>query len=63
MTSNDVAQTIPWIYVTLDNRHADHQTPMVEMKSMISNQLISIYINLVYNFIYVSPKTIKISSM
>jgi hypothetical protein len=50
---------MPQIYVTLDNRQANHQASMVEMECMISNHLVSILIDPGSNLSNVSPQTIE----
>jgi hypothetical protein len=41
-TVNDVARSVPQIYVALDNNQADHQALVVEIEGMISNHLVSV---------------------
>jgi hypothetical protein len=49
---------MPWIYESLENKQADHQASVVEMKCMISNPLVSILIEPGSNLIYVAPQTV-----
>jgi hypothetical protein len=56
---NDVARSMPQIYVALDNTQADHQASVVEMEGMISNHLVSILIDSGSNLSYVSPQTVE----
>jgi hypothetical protein len=44
-TANDVARSMPRIYVPLDNKQDDHQASMVEMEGMIFNHHVSILID------------------
>jgi hypothetical protein len=53
-----VARIVPWIYVALDNKQANHQALVVDMESMITNRLVSILIDLGSNLSYVAPQTI-----
>ena len=41
----DVANEMPRINATLENRQVDHQTSMVEVQGMIENQYVSILID------------------
>jgi len=59
VTVNDVAQSMPHIYVALDNRQADHQALIIEIKCKITNQPISVLIDLGSNLSYASPKLVK----
>ena len=56
---NDVAMSMPHIYVALDNRQAHHQASVVEMEGMIYNHLVSILIDPGSNLNYVSPRIIE----
>jgi hypothetical protein len=56
---NDVARSMPQIYTALDNRQANHQALVVDMKGMIYNHLVSILIDPGSNFSYVSPQTVQ----
>ena len=44
-TVGDVANEMPRINASLENRQVDHQTSMVEVQGMIQNQSISILID------------------
>jgi hypothetical protein len=55
---NDVARSMPRIYVALDNKQVDHRASVVEMEGMIGNHLVSILINPCSNLIYMAPQTI-----
>jgi hypothetical protein len=46
-TINDVARSMPQIYVAVDNKQADHQASVVEIEGMITIHLVSILIDLV----------------
>ena len=54
-TVGDVGQSIPHIYVALDNKHAEHQSSIIEMDGKICHQIISILIDPGSNYSYVSP--------
>jgi hypothetical protein len=57
-TVNDVARSVPQIYVALDNNQADHQDSVVEIDSMIFNHLVSVLIDPGSNLSYIAPKAI-----
>ena len=57
-TINDVARSVPQIYVALDNNQDDHQASVVEIEGMISNHLVSILIDLGSNLSYIAPKVV-----
>ena len=54
-TVNDVARSMPQIYVAMDNNQDDHQALVVELEGMIANHPISILIDPGSNLSYVSP--------
>jgi len=60
---NDVARSVPKIYVAVENWKEYHQDSVVELKSFISKKPISILINPRSNLIYVSPQVIKACSL
>jgi len=43
-TVGDVGQSIPCIYVAVENRQAEHQTSIIEMDGKLYDQVISIFI-------------------
>jgi hypothetical protein len=49
---------MPQIYESLDNRQDEHQASVVEMEGMISNHLVSIWIDPSSNLSYVSPQNV-----
>jgi hypothetical protein len=55
---NDVARSVPQIYVALDNKQVDHQDSMVEMEGTITNHLVSILIDPGSNLSYIAPKAV-----
>jgi hypothetical protein len=57
-TLNDVARSVPQIYVALDNNQANHQASVVEIEGMISNHLVSILIDPGSNLSYIAPKAV-----
>jgi hypothetical protein len=54
-TVNDMAKSMPRIYVAMYNKQVDHQASMVEMEGMITNHLVSILIDLGSNLSYIAP--------
>ena len=54
-TVGDVANKMPRINATLENRQANHQTSMVEIEGMIKNKPIFILIYGGASLSYVSP--------
>jgi hypothetical protein len=62
-TVNDVARSLPQIYVALDNRQDDHQDSMMDMECMISNHHVSILIDPGSNLSYVSPQIVEKSKL
>ena len=58
-TVGDVVNEMPRINVALDNRHADHQTYMVEIEGMLKIKPISILIDPDSSLSYVSPSIEK----
>jgi hypothetical protein len=57
-TVNDVARSVLYIYVALDNNQADHQASVVEIEGTIFNHLVSILIDPSSNLSYIAPKTV-----
>jgi hypothetical protein len=57
-TVNDVARTIPRIYVALEDRQVDHQASVVEVEGNIAKKYISILIDLGSSHNYVAPKVV-----
>ena len=53
-TIEDVDQSIPCIYITLDNKHVDHQESIIEMEGELCDQVVSILIDHGSNYSYVS---------
>ena len=51
----DVTQSIPQIYVVLDNRHTDHQGSIIKMDDKLCDQFFSILVDLGSNYSYVNP--------
>ena len=54
-----MVRSMPRISVALENRQADHQTSMVEIKGMIKDQPISILIDPGASLSYVSPRIVE----
>ena len=55
---NDVARSVPQIYVALDNNQADYQASVVEIEGMIFNHLVSILIDPGLNLSYIAPRVV-----
>ena len=58
-TVGDVANEMHKINIALENRRADHQTSMVEVKGMIQNFSISILIDRGVILSYISPSIVE----
>ena len=58
-TMGDVANEMPRIKATMENRQADHQTSIVEVQGMIQNQLVSILIEPSASLICLSPNIVE----
>jgi len=58
---NDVAKTIPKIYVALEDRQADHQALVVEFDKIakIAKKAISILIDSRTNYRSITPKIVE----
>jgi hypothetical protein len=57
-TMDDVGNSMPRIYVALDNRHEYYQSHMIKIEGMIDNQPISILIYFGASHSYVDPKMV-----
>ena len=58
-TVGDVENEMARINAALENRQADHQTSMVEVKCTIQNQSVSILIDPGASLSYVSPSIVE----
>ena len=58
-----MARSMPRICAALENWQADHQTSMVEIKGMINNQPICIWIDLGAILSYISPRIFKLCKL
>ena len=58
-TVNDIARNIPTISATLQNRQAEHQDTMVEMEGKISDQSVTVLIDLGASLSYISPQVVE----
>ena len=54
-TLGDVGPSIPCVYAVVDSKQAKNQASIIEMDGKISDQVISILIDLGSNYSYVSP--------
>ena len=58
-----MARSMPRICVALENRQADHQTSMVEVEGMITNQPISVLIDPCASLSYISPRVVDLCNL
>ena len=58
-----MVRSMPIISAALENRQADHQTSMIEIKGMIKNQPISILIDPGASLSYVSPRIVEMCKL
>ena len=58
-----MAKSMPRICAALENRQVDHQTSMVEIKGMINNQPISIWIDPGASLSYISRRIFKLCKL
>ena len=58
-TVNDIARNIPTISAALENRQAEHQATMVEMKGKISDLPGSVLIDPGASLSYISPNIVE----
>jgi len=56
---NNVDKKIPQIHIALENRQANQQVVVIQMEGMVTNQLVSILIDLGSNFSYVNPNIVE----
>jgi len=59
MTVNHIAQNIPRINTTLEDRKDKHKSTMIEIKGTILNQIISILIDLGATVSYINPQIVE----
>ena len=59
-TVEDISRRVPIISAALENRQVDHQTSMVEIKGMLKDKLISIFIDPCASLSYVSPRIVDL---
>ena len=59
MIVRELSRTMPRINAALENRHANHQTSMVEVEGMIKDKPISILIDPGASLCYMSPSIEK----
>ena len=58
-TVNDIARNIPTISAALENQQAEHQPTMVEMEGKISDQSVTVLIDLGASLSYISPQFVE----
>ena len=58
----DVANEMPRINASLENRQTEHQNSMVEVQGMIQNHIVSILIDPGVSLCYISPSTVEMFS-
>jgi hypothetical protein len=56
---DDVAKSVPQIYVVVKNRQVDHQASIVELEGIITKQPISIMIDPGSNLIYIALQIVE----
>ena len=57
-TVRDVGHRIPWIYVVVDNKKADHQASIIEMECKLYDQVVYIFIDPGSNYSYINPELV-----
>ena len=55
----DVGRSLHWIKATIDNRHADHQSSVVEIGGKTNNTQISILIDPGSMLSYITPDVVE----
>ena len=55
-----IARIVPRISATLENRQADHQTSMVEIKGVLKDKPISILIDLGASLSYIVARIVEL---
>ena len=58
-TVNDIARSIPRINASLEDRQAEHQSTMLEVKAKISNTYVSILIDSGASLSYITPRILE----
>ena len=58
-TMNDIARNIRIVYVSLEYRHADHQSTMLKVEGKVLNIHVSILINSESSLSYITPKVVE----
>jgi hypothetical protein len=59
-TVGDMGGSMPRIYATLDNKHAEYQSPMIEVEGKIDNQPIEILIDFGASHSYINANIVEI---
>ena len=59
-TVGQIARVVPRIYAALEDRHADHQSTVVEFASKIVEQSVSILIDPGSTHSYITPRVVDI---
>ena len=62
-TMEDVVRNNPIIYASLDNRHEEYQSNMIDIEGKIMDQPISILINLRESNIYIVSNLVEIFNL
>jgi len=57
-TVGDVGHNIPQIYAFVDNWQADHQASIIDLDDKICDQVVSILIDLGYNYSCINPNLV-----
>jgi len=56
---NDIARNIPIVNVSLEYRHVDHQSTMLEVEGKVLNIHVSILIDSGSSLSYIAPKVVE----
>ena len=56
---NDIARNIPIVNVSLEYRHVDHQSTMLEVEGKVLNINVSIIIDSGSSLSYIAPKVVE----
>jgi hypothetical protein len=59
-TLEDMGRSMPRIYATLDNKHVEYQSPMIEVEVKINNEPIKILIDSVAIHSYINDNIVEI---
>jgi len=60
---NDIAQNIPRIRTTLEERQVENQFTMIEIKGTIINQIVYVLVDLRASLSYISPQIVEMCNL